>query len=191
MRIRGRRSSADDSVCISQSSSSSSSSSYASYSSSITASHSLASSQDSSNSCPFSLLATASHRCHGLDLLVKAIHLVTAGSVVGVPYIQRRVTIRRRRRSGALEFDRFLFDEFPKRKRESVAKKVNVKCTNNSKNKKTKKGKNFVAAPPRVQDSVLQPWRTRSDEMGLWVFVWDSSVSNLFFFLLGCKIVRS
>ncbi|XP_075474103.1 uncharacterized protein LOC142505140 [Primulina tabacum] len=97
MRIRGvKQSPAADCSAISRSTSSWSSSSSSS-SSSVTATHSLASSQDSSNSSPFSLI-TASSRCPGLDLLVKAIHQITAGSVVGVPYIQRRVTIRRRRR---------------------------------------------------------------------------------------------
>ncbi|XP_073038949.1 uncharacterized protein [Primulina eburnea] len=98
MRIRGvKQSPAADCSAISRSTSSRSSSSSSSSSSSVTATHSLASSQDSSNSSPFSLI-TASSRCPGLDLLVKAIHQITAGSVVGVPYIQRRVTIRRRRR---------------------------------------------------------------------------------------------
>ncbi|KAI3448712.1 hypothetical protein Pfo_005377, partial [Paulownia fortunei] len=165
MRIRRRKLPADYSVSLSPSSSSSSSS----YSSSITAAHSLASSQDSSNSCPFSLFETASPRCHGLDLLVKAIHQVTAGSVVGVPYIQRRVTIRRRRRSRALEFDAFVFDELFKRKRERIAKKVNNNCNNKNNSKKTKQGKNLVGLPSSIQDSVLKPWRRRSDhadEMG-------------------------
>ncbi|KAI3448711.1 hypothetical protein Pfo_005376, partial [Paulownia fortunei] len=158
MRIRGRKPPADCSVSLSPSSSSSSSS----YSSSITAAHSLASSQDSSNSCPFSLLAMASHRCHGLDLLVKAIHQVTAGSVVGVPYIQRRVTIRRRRRRRVLEFDAFKFDELPKRKKERIAKKVN----DIDNNKKKKKGQNLMGLASRIQDSVLQPWGRRSDLTG-------------------------
>ncbi|EPS67910.1 hypothetical protein M569_06867, partial [Genlisea aurea] len=33
----------------------------------------------------------SSRRCRGLDLLVRAIYQVTTGSVIGVPYIQRRV----------------------------------------------------------------------------------------------------
>ncbi|KAL7126316.1 hypothetical protein ABFS83_14G178100 [Erythranthe nasuta] len=169
MRIRGRRTSADNSVSTISQPSPSSSSSSSSNSSSITAAHSLASSQDSSShSSPFSILATAAatHRCHGLDLLVKAIHQVTAGSVVGVPYIQRRVTIRRRRRTRGLEFDPFVFDEIPQRKR--AVPKVSNKFTNNNKN--TKKGKNLVGVPSRIQDPVWQPWMRRSghgDEMGL------------------------
>ncbi|PIM98785.1 hypothetical protein CDL12_28730 [Handroanthus impetiginosus] len=166
MRIRGRKPVADCSVSVSLSPSSSSSSD----SSSITGAHSLASSQDSSNSYPFSLCASASHRCHGLDLLVKAIHQVTAGSVVGVPYIQRRVTIRRRRRQRCLEFDHFLSDELPRRKREKNAKKVNKIDSNNTKKMKKTKGKNLMGLPPRIQDSVLHPWGRRSDlvgEMGL------------------------
>ncbi|CAI9097363.1 OLC1v1033765C1 [Oldenlandia corymbosa var. corymbosa] len=88
------------------------SSSSASSSSSITVNSLLASSIDSSSSSsadpPYlsSTSATSEKRCQGLDLLVKAIHLVTAGSVVGVPYIQRRVVQRRRR---ALKFNGFGF----------------------------------------------------------------------------------
>ncbi|KAL3632222.1 hypothetical protein CASFOL_025206 [Castilleja foliolosa] len=118
MRIRGRKPSSVEDCSLSSSSSPSSSSS-SSYHSSITAPHSLASSEKPSNYCPSpSLMAMmgSSHRCHGLDLLVKAIHQVTEGSVVGVPYIQRRITIRRRRRRRCLEFDSFLFDGLSKRK---------------------------------------------------------------------------
>ncbi|GFP79150.1 hypothetical protein PHJA_000058500 [Phtheirospermum japonicum] len=120
MRIRGRKpSSVADCSLSSSSPSPSSSSSSSSYQSPITAPHSLASSKKSSNSCPSLSLMTmigSSPRCQGLDLLVKAIHQVTAGSVVGVPYIQRRVTIRRRRRRRCMEFDAFLFDELSSRK---------------------------------------------------------------------------
>ncbi|KAL3632753.1 hypothetical protein CASFOL_025737 [Castilleja foliolosa] len=115
MRIRGRKPSSVEDSSLSSSSSSSSSS----YNSPITSPLSVAPCKKSSNSSPsLSLMAMigSSHRCHGLDLLVKAIHQVTAGSVVGVPYIQRRVTIRRRRRRGCLEFDAFLFDGLSKRK---------------------------------------------------------------------------
>ncbi|CAA0816759.1 Unknown protein [Striga hermonthica] len=97
MRIRGRKSFSDSDHCSISSSSSSSH-----HSSSITAAHSLSSSQSSSDSSPARPFTAAggssTHRCRGLDLLVKAIHQVDAGSAVGVPYIQRRVTIRRRRR---------------------------------------------------------------------------------------------
>ncbi|KAL0422023.1 UNVERIFIED_CONTAM: protein WVD2-like 2 [Sesamum latifolium] len=132
----------------------------------------LASSQDSSNSYPFSLLATTAHRCHGLDLLVKAIHQVTAGSVIGVPYIQRRVKIRRRRRRRALQFDSCIFAElFEQKKGQQNEKKLNSI-------KKKQKGKNSVAKgrqrrvmglPSKLQDSVLQPWgrSAAADELGL------------------------
>ncbi|GFP88659.1 hypothetical protein PHJA_001009600 [Phtheirospermum japonicum] len=52
----------------------------------------------------------SSHHCHVLDLLVKMIHQMTAGSVVGVPYIHRCVTISIRRRQWCPEFDTFLSD---------------------------------------------------------------------------------
>ncbi|GER50520.1 delta(3 5) delta(2 4)-dienoyl-CoA isomerase 1 [Striga asiatica] len=72
------------------------------HSSSITAANFLSSSQSSSDSSParpfMAARGASAHRCHGLDLLEKAIHQVDAGSGVGVPYIQHRVTIRRRRR---------------------------------------------------------------------------------------------
>ncbi|KAL1558860.1 hypothetical protein AAHA92_09273 [Salvia divinorum] len=118
MRMRDRKPALDCSVSSSSSSS-------------ITAAHSFASSQGSSSSCQFHPPPTAAlPRCRGLDLLVKAIHQVDAGSVVGVPYIQRRVSIRRRRRSGRIEFDAFVFD----RKRGGIKKTV-------SSNKKAAKGK--------------------------------------------------
>ncbi|KAJ0545848.1 hypothetical protein HanRHA438_Chr08g0339301 [Helianthus annuus] len=44
----------------------------------------------STSSSPFT-------RCTGLNLLVKAIHQITAGSVIGVPYFQKRIITRRRR----------------------------------------------------------------------------------------------
>ncbi|KAK9691732.1 hypothetical protein RND81_09G215400 [Saponaria officinalis] len=55
----------------------------------------------SSSSTSSSSSFSPSRRCEGLDLLVKAVYHV-AGSVVGVPYIQRRVI---RRRKPALRFD--------------------------------------------------------------------------------------
>ncbi|KAL6989466.1 hypothetical protein U1Q18_015215 [Sarracenia purpurea var. burkii] len=69
--------------------------------------NSITSSKDSSSSTqPNSL--SSSTRCEGLDLLIKAIHHVSAGSAVGVPYIQRRV-IRRRRR--AQRFNRLIITQ--------------------------------------------------------------------------------
>ncbi|XP_047939731.1 uncharacterized protein LOC125187225 isoform X2 [Salvia hispanica] len=126
MRMRDRKAAPDCSVSSSSSSS-------------ITAAHSFASSQDSSNSCQSHPVLP---RCRGLDLLVKAIHQVDAGSVVGVPYIQRRVSIRRRRRTGRIEFDAFVFGRKGKGKGGGIKKTV-------SSNKKAAKGK------------------MRSDEIGL------------------------
>ncbi|KAL8555106.1 hypothetical protein ACS0TY_003057 [Phlomoides rotata] len=170
MRIRGRKASADCSVSHLPLSSSSSTSS----SSSITAANSSDSSQNSSNSCSFSLISTASPRCHGLDLLVKAIHQVSDGSVVGVPYIQRRVTIRRRRRSHGLEFASFLFDELSERRSERIAKKIhkngNKDKVKEKKKQTMKKGKNVIGLPIPIRDSIWHSWGRRSElvgEMGL------------------------
>ncbi|GAA0185823.1 hypothetical protein LIER_33111 [Lithospermum erythrorhizon] len=67
---------------------------------------SLASSSiDSSSSSIPSTSSTSSPKCAGLDLLVKAIYQVTFGSVIGVPYIQKRVIRRRSKRSKNLIFD--------------------------------------------------------------------------------------
>ncbi|KAK4427673.1 hypothetical protein Salat_1536300 [Sesamum alatum] len=173
MRIRGGKAPAVDHPVSLSSPSSSSSSSPSSSSSSITAAHSsLASSQDSSNSHPFSLLATTAHRCHGLDLLVKAIHQVTAGSVIGVPYIQRRVQIRRRRRRRALEFDSCIFAElFEQKKGQQNEKKLNgIKKKQKGKNSTAKgRQRRVMGLPSKLQDSVLQPWgrSAAADELGL------------------------
>ncbi|KAL7083855.1 hypothetical protein ACP275_14G187600 [Erythranthe tilingii] len=167
MRIRGRNPTSDCSVSAPPPPPPPPSSSSSSYSSSITAAHSLVSSEDSSNFCQFSLLSTSSHRCHGLNLLVKAIHQVTAGSAVGVPYIQRRVTIRRRRRLRGLEFDSFVLDELPQRKIERIRKKVNnnnnkIGKNENKKKKKKMQTKDLIG----IKDSVLQPWGRRSNLAG-------------------------
>ncbi|KAK2965070.1 hypothetical protein RJ639_029525 [Escallonia herrerae] len=115
--------------------------------------HSFASSTDSS----LSVAPSSSHylspsssptRCQGLNLLVKAIHHVTAGSVVGVPYIQRRV-IRRRR--AAMRFNNLIITEVFREQRGGGGKET-----------KTKREKRAMALPSKYQDSVLQPWKTRS-----------------------------
>ncbi|KAI5676761.1 hypothetical protein M9H77_07711 [Catharanthus roseus] len=146
------------SPCASPSCSSSFPPSSISSSSSITAnSLSLASSTDSSSSfspCS-SNLAT---RCQGLDLLVKAIHLVTAGSVVGVPYIQRRIVRRRRR---ALKFNSLILSQFLVNDKEQEQgqkkKKVNSKARS-----KSKRQKRAMALPSKYQDSVLQPLKPKT-----------------------------
>ncbi|KAL7126317.1 hypothetical protein ABFS83_14G178200 [Erythranthe nasuta] len=173
MRIRGRKPTSDCSVSAPPPPPppppSSSSSSSSSYSSPITAAHSLVSSEDSSNFCQFSLLSTSSHRCHGLNLLVKAIHQVTAGSAVGVPYIQRRVTIRRRRRLRGLEFDSYVLDELPQRKMVRIRKRVNNNNNNKigkNENKKKKKKKKQTKDLIGIKDSILQPWGRRSNLAG-------------------------
>ncbi|KAL1531527.1 hypothetical protein AAHA92_31656 [Salvia divinorum] len=150
MKIRGRKPALGCSASLSSPSPSSSATS--SDSSSITAAASSASFQDSSNSSPH----PSPHRWHGLDLLVKAIHQVTAGSVIGVPYIQRRVTIRRRRRRG-LDSAPFVFEELPERK---SSKRV---CNSKEKKNKMMKKKGFTV---EVKDSVLHSWVARSELVG-------------------------
>ncbi|KAF3666995.1 hypothetical protein CQW23_19917 [Capsicum baccatum] len=93
----------------SPSSSSSSSSSSSLFTFSSLTDNSLASSIDSSSSTSSSTSSSITHRCQGLDLLVKAIHQVTDGSIVGVPYIQKRVITRRRRR--VLSFESFFLKD--------------------------------------------------------------------------------
>ncbi|CAI9770421.1 unnamed protein product [Fraxinus pennsylvanica] len=135
MRIRGKSSAS--SVSFSSLCSSPAASSSPPYSGSSITINSSVSSQDSSSSCPFPSTSMATRRCHGLDLLVKAIHQVTAGSVVGYPYIQRRVMIRRRRRE--LKFDGFTIAEFLKEEREQ-----------NEKKKLNKKGKSVTKRHKRM-----------------------------------------
>ncbi|KAL2461028.1 Uncharacterized protein Adt_44448 [Abeliophyllum distichum] len=155
MRIRGKSSANSVSLSSLCSSPAASSSPPCSSSSSITINSSV-SSQDSSNSCLFSSTSITTRRCHGLDLLVKAIHQVTDGSVVGYPYIQRRVMIRRRRRE--LKFDGFTITELLKEGNE-----------HNDKKKVSKKGKSamkrhkrIMGFPSKYHDSLLQPWKSKS-----------------------------
>lgn len=162
MRIRGRKPVPDGSLSLS-SPSLSPSSSISSYSSSsiITAANSSASSQDSSNSCPH----PSSHRWHGLDLLVKAIHQVTAGSIIGVPYIQRRVTTRSRRRRLGFDSDAFVFDGLPQR-RSSKRIGSNDKRKKSTTTTTKRKMKKEMGLPIAAQDSVLHSWVGRSDLAG-------------------------
>ncbi|OIT07496.1 hypothetical protein A4A49_15412 [Nicotiana attenuata] len=120
------------------SSSLSSSSSSSSYSFSSLTNNSLASSTDSSSSAPSTSTCTTT-RCQGLDLLVKAIHLVTAGSVVGVPYIQKRVITRRRRR--IFSFDSLFIAE--------------IKCKGSELPKRQQRKQRLKSVPTKYQDSVL------------------------------------
>ncbi|CAA3028078.1 Hypothetical predicted protein [Olea europaea subsp. europaea] len=155
MRIRGKSSASSVSFSSPCSSPAPSSSPPSSSSSSITINSSV-SSQDSSNSCPFSSTLIPTSRCHGLDLLVKAIHQVTAGSVVGYPYIQRRVMIRRRRRE--LKLDGFTICELLKEEREQNEKKKMSK-----KGKSVmKRNKGMMGLPSKYHDSLLQPWKPKS-----------------------------
>ncbi|CAH9086988.1 unnamed protein product [Cuscuta europaea] len=113
-------------------------------SSSITT-NSLASSTDSSSSAPIPYPSIPS-RCRGLDLLVKAIHQVTAGSAVGFPYIQKRV-IRRRRR--AVCFDKLCI---------MIADPKSSLLGRD----RRKRRRAIASLPSKYQDSVLQSWRPKS-----------------------------
>ncbi|KAA8544891.1 hypothetical protein F0562_019714 [Nyssa sinensis] len=120
--------------------------------SAVATTHSIASSIDSSSSAR-SHSSTSPTRCEGLDLLVKAIHHVSAGSVVGVPYIQRKV-IRRRRR--ALRFNKLVITELFKREEEEEDRENEGLPESNSMSKRQRR---VMALPSKYQDSVLQPWK--------------------------------
>ncbi|KAJ0841641.1 hypothetical protein HanPSC8_Chr14g0632741 [Helianthus annuus] len=128
------------------SSSSSSSSPNSPSHSSITLHSLLASSTDSSSSYPSSSSSSPS-RCFGLNLLVKAIHQVTAGSVVGVPYIQRRILTRRRRPT---HFNNLIITTQSKPKPKSKSK-------SKSKVESRRQRRVNVTMPSKFRDSVLQP----------------------------------
>ncbi|KAH7863419.1 hypothetical protein Vadar_017246 [Vaccinium darrowii] len=133
-----------------------STSSFSSYHSSPPSSTTTAaSSTDSSTSSHAPSSASSSTRCVGLDLLVKAIHHVaTGGSIVGVPYIQRRSVIRRRRRSNYLGFNQLFVTG-------NMGSEERAKGSG-SEPKLKKQRRRVMALPSKYQDSVLQPWRLRS-----------------------------
>ncbi|CAO2837041.1 unnamed protein product [Amaranthus hypochondriacus] len=118
--------------------------------------HSLISSSNSTSSSHSSLSLSSNRRCQGLDLLVKAVYYV-AGSVVGVPYIQKRVI---RRRKPALTFTNLVInsDEFEVHLDDQdvdcnlVVQKNKIKKKGNL-NKQKKRSK---AIPLKYHDSVLQ-----------------------------------
>ncbi|KAF7137302.1 hypothetical protein RHSIM_Rhsim07G0074400 [Rhododendron simsii] len=120
-------------------------------SSTITATSSTDSSQSSHTP------SSSSTRCEGLDLLVKAIHHVaTGGSIVGVPYIQRRSVIRRRRRSNYLRFTQLFVTD-------GVGiEEIKKGKGSGSEPKLKKQRRRVMALPSKYHDSVLEPWRLRS-----------------------------
>ncbi|KAA8537039.1 hypothetical protein F0562_029517 [Nyssa sinensis] len=117
--------------------------------------HSIASPKDSSSSVP-SDSSCFSTRCEGLDLLVKAIHHVSARSVVGVPYIQRRV-IRRRRR--ARRFNKLIITELFNQEEEEEEEEEREKEGQPELNSLSKRHRRVMALPSKYQDSVLKPWK--------------------------------
>ncbi|KAL2942600.1 Keratin type I cytoskeletal 40 [Bienertia sinuspersici] len=152
-------------------SSCSSSSSCFSSSHSTISTHSLSSSSNSTSSSSSPSLSS-SRRCEGLDLLVKAVYFV-GGSIVGVPYIQKRVI---RRRKPALRFGNLVINSVHKLQVDDIDVDVDddevLDCCNNLieqkqkmmiKKKKTttnnKQKKRSKAIPVKYQDSVLQSWK--------------------------------
>ncbi|KAF5183732.1 hypothetical protein FRX31_026680 [Thalictrum thalictroides] len=89
-------------------------------------------------------------RCEGLDLLIKAV-LHVAGSVLVVPFTQRRV-IRRRKR--ACKFTKIEFIKKPQedeQNEEEEDEEIDVILNDN----KRKREMSF----PKYHDSVIQPWK--------------------------------
>lgn len=172
MRIRrSTTSSISPSPAVSPSSCSSSSSCFSSSTTTTTHStistHSLTSSSNStSSSSPslsLSLSSKSNRRCQGLDLLVKAVYYV-AGSVVGVPYIQRRVI---RRRKPALRFANLVINNNSEHVDLDVDEQV-IDCSSSkpipmpkpkNKQKRRSKGAGAGAIPLKYHDSLLQSWK--------------------------------
>ncbi|KAI3816895.1 hypothetical protein L1987_10680 [Smallanthus sonchifolius] len=124
----------------------SSSSSSSKFHSLITTHSLLSSSIDSSSS----FQSSSPTRCLGLNLLVKAIHQVTAGSVVGVPYIQKRIITRRRR---PLQFNNLILATT------QLLSKSESRSRSRSKPKSKARRQRRVnmTMPSKYRDSVLQP----------------------------------
>ena len=152
------------------------SSSSASFSSSSPHNSSTSTHSFSSSESPNSISSTPSFsssdsfiRCEGLDLLLKAVHHL-AGSVVGVPLVQRRVVRRRRRRASALVFNKLIIAQVFKKEDEDEHEdegedQVETKGkrrTNEVKakeNSRPKRQRRLMALPSKYQDSVFQPWK--------------------------------
>lgn len=85
---------------------------------------------------------------------------MTAGSVVGVPYIQRRV-VRRRRRRRALEFNALILNQFLvfEKGESQVELKKRGSTKARSMSKRQKRG---MPLPSKYQDSVLHPLKPKS-----------------------------
>ncbi|KAK9064004.1 hypothetical protein SSX86_017876 [Deinandra increscens subsp. villosa] len=137
---------------------SSSSSSSSSQFHSLITTHSLLTSSIDSSSSSFQSSSSPT-RCFGLNLLVKAIHHVTAGSVVGVPYIQKRIVTRRRR---PLQFNNLILATTELLSQSESRSKPNLKLKPKSKSKSKPKANKrqrrvHMAMPSKYRDSVLQP----------------------------------
>ncbi|KAK1409756.1 hypothetical protein QVD17_36285 [Tagetes erecta] len=105
------------------------------------------SSLQSSSSFQFQFQSPSPSRCIGLNLLVKAIHQVTAGSVVGVPYIQRRIVTRRRR---PIHFNNLIIST-------TIDSRSKSKSKSKLKMKTVRQRRANVTMPSKYRDSVLQP----------------------------------
>ncbi|KAK9735272.1 hypothetical protein RND81_04G195100 [Saponaria officinalis] len=104
---------------------------------------------------------TPRRRCIGLDLLVKAVYHV-AGSVVGVPYIQRRVI---RRRKPVIRFNHLLLtptdDDHPQIEEQHDDHEIDCNCdVDNGEliivGEIMKQRRRSKVVPLKYQDSVLQ-----------------------------------
>ncbi|KAI3730243.1 hypothetical protein L1987_61412 [Smallanthus sonchifolius] len=112
---------------------------------SLITTHSLLSSSIDSSS---SFQSSSPTRCLGLNLLVKAIHQVTAGSVVGVPYIQKRIITRRRR---PLQFNNLILATT------QLLSKSESRSRSKPKSKARRQRRVNMTMPSKYRDSVLQP----------------------------------
>lgn len=106
--------------------------------------------------------------------MLKAVHHL-AGSVVGVPFVQRRVVRRRRRRASALVFNELIITQVFKKENEDEDEdedeeedqvetrgKIRTNKVKAKENSNPKRQRRLMALPSKYQDSVLQPWKRQA-----------------------------
>ncbi|KAK1416526.1 hypothetical protein QVD17_32317 [Tagetes erecta] len=144
------------SVNYNSSSSSPSSSTSTSQLHSMITTHSLISPSSSSIDSSSSYQSSSPTRCIGLNLLVKAIHQITAGSIIGVPYIQKRIIIRRRK---PLHFNNLILTTSQLLSKSKSIQKPKSKSKSKSKlkSKANRQRRVNMTMPLKYRDSVLQP----------------------------------
>lgn len=116
--------------------------------------HSFDSSENPSS--PSSSCHNSTARCEGLDLLVMAVHYL-AGSIVGVPFAQKRVVRRRKR---AVKFNNLIISGVFCGKEDE--KRECKEDPNFGFDSKPTREKRVMALPSKYRDSVLQPWKRRN-----------------------------